>query len=730
MFIGFISITLGGSWLLFFLLGLIFIFLTVLFYKFTIPPLPTLRKLFLSATRSFALTLLLFVIFEPIISFINIEKKQPTVALLIDNSQSMTVTEKSKEQLNELKKILDTKIFENNLKGTALTYFTFSAGLRKLNEYYSDAVNYSGEVTDIAAALKSLKEDTKNENLQGVVLISDGNYNQGKNPVYSAEDLNVPIYTIGIGDTSEQRDVLISNIQTNNIAYAQTKIPVDVTVKWTGCRGENAEVVMYEGKKIIDKKTINLSSGGSETRLRMFYETQEEGTKKITVNVSNIKDELTEKNNYKSVFIKVLKSKLKVLILGGSPSADVTAVNQALSEDQHIEYLSFTQKKLGEFYTYKMLNSREISFSQNSLDSADCIVMINFPTVVTSKEILEQIKKTISEQRKSILFINGRDVDYTKLRSLEEFLPFSWTNVNNAELFVFAAIDEKNKNHPLLNIETAATFEGWGQLPPVFKTRTQFRSKIESDVLATIKIQNIQIDEPLILTRNINRYKSAAITGYGLWRWRLLAQGNSQTERLYASFLTNIIKWLTTKEDEKKVRVVPVKEVFATTDPIEFTAQVYDDQYRQLDDAEVTVSIEKETDRTKLILEAVGNGRYEGAITNLSEGDYVYSANAVTKGRVVGEDRGKFSVGKMNIEFLDTRLNKQLLDQIAFKTGGVYAEIENVDKVIKSLSSKKYEPQEITTITKVQIWNWEYIALLLVVLLSLEWFIRKRNGML
>ncbi len=726
MFIGFISITLGGSWLLFILLGLIFIFLTVLFYKYTIPPLPTLRKLFLSVVRSLALTLLLFVIFEPIISFINIENKKPTVAVLLDNSQSMTVSEKSAQQMSELRKILDSKIFENNLKGTALTYFTFSSGLTKLKEYFSGAVNYSGEVTDIAAALNSLKDDTKNENLQAVVLISDGNYNQGKNPVYLAEDLNVPVYTIGIGDTSEQRDVLIAKVQTNNIAYAQTRIPVDVTVKWSGCSGENAEVVLSEGKNIIDKKTINLSSGGAETRIRMFYEAQEEGTKKITVNVSNISGELTEKNNYKSVFIKVLKSKLKVLILGGAPSADVTAINQALSEDQHIEYLSFTQKKLGEFYT----DGREHTFSQSRLDSADCIVMINFPTGATSNEIVGQIKKTIGDQRKSFFFIGGKEVDYTKLRSIEEYLPFSWTNVNSNELFVFASIHEKNKNHPLLNIETAATYEGWNQLPPVFKTQTQFRSKIESDILATVKIQNIQIDEPLILTRNINRYKSAAITGYGLWRWLLLAQGNASTERLYASFLTNTVKWLTTKEDEKKVRVVPVKEVFTTTDPIEFTAQVYDDQYRQLDDAEVNVSIEQEKDRTKIILESVGNGRYEGAITNLSEGDYVYSANALTKGRVVGEDKGKFSVGKMNIEYLDTKLNKQLLEQVAFKTGGMYADIENVDKIIKSLSSKKYEPQEITTITKVQIWNWEYIALLIVLLLSIEWFIRKRNGML
>ncbi len=730
MSIGFVSITLGGSWLFFIILGLIFIFLTVLFYKYTIPPLPTLRKLFLSVVRSLALTLLLFVIFEPIISFINTENKQPTVAVLLDNSQSMTVSEKSGQQITDLRKILDSKIIENNLKGPALTYFTFSSGLTKLKEYFASAINYSGEVTDIAAAFNSLKDETKNENLQAIVLISDGNYNIGKNPVYLAEDMNVPVYTIGIGDTSEQRDVLIAKVQTNNIAYAQTRIPIDVTVRWSGCSGENAEVVLSEGKNIIDKKSINLTSGSAETRIRMFYEAQDEGTKKITVDVSNISGELTEKNNHKSVFIKVLKSKLRVLILGGSPAADVTVLKQALSEDQHIESISFIQKRTGEFYTEKMLDGKEYTFSQSRLDSADCFVMIHFPTIATSNEIVEQIKKTISEQRKSIFFIGGKDIDFTKLRSIQEFLPFSWSNVNSNELLVFPVIHDNNKNHPLLNIETAATYEGWSQLPPVFKTQTQFRPKIESEILATVKIQNIQIGEPLILTRNINRYKSAAITGYGLWRWRLLAQGNASTERLYASFLSNTIKWLTTKEDDKKVHVVPVKDAFATTDQIEFTAQVYDDQYRQLDDAEVNVAIKSDTDQTKIILEAVGNGRYEGVITNLSEGDYVYSAIASTKGRVVGEDRGKFSVGKMNIEFLDTKMNKQLLEQIAFKTGGMYADIENVDIIIKSLSSKKYEPQKITTITKVQLWNWEYVALLVVLLLSMEWFIRKRNGML
>jgi hypothetical protein len=129
------------------------------------------------------------------------------------------------------------------------------------------------------------------------------------------------------------------------------------------------------------------------------------------------------------------------------------------------------------------------------------------------------------------------------------------------------------------------------------------------------------------------------------------------------------------------------------------------------------------------VLGFVGSGLYEGNINGLPEGDYTYAAKAIADGRVLGEDKGKITIGKMNIEFLDTKMNKQLLEQIAYKTGGTYASIENADTILSSITKRKFGIQEITTVKEIEIWNWEYAAGLLILLLALEWFIRKRSGM-
>lgn len=663
----------------------------------------------------------MFIIFEPILSLINTTTKKPSIAVLIDNSRSMNIREGSNSDVENLKKFIAAKSLEKNLAGVDVKYYLFSSSLTGFEIFSTDSLKFSGDVTDISSALNQLKDQIRVQNHQAVVLISDGNYNVGKNPVYGAENLGVPIYTIGIGDTVERKDVMISKIQTNNITYVDTRVPVDVTVRWSAGSNENVEVQLSEGTQIIERKIVTLAQGTSENRLRMFFEPKEEGTKKLTVTVSKIKDELTEKNNYQSVFVKVLKSKLQVLIIAGAPSADFAAVRQTLSEDQHINVTTFTQKNEGEFYERKLTRSL--------LDSSDCIVLIGFPNQASSYDALNLLKDAIDSQRKPVLFITAKNIDYNKLQTIDAFLPFSWSSVNNTELYVFPQIPEKMRAHPLINLDGGTSVESWQQLPPIYKVATMYRPKPESEMLASVRLENIQINEPLILTRNINRQKTLAVTAYGIWRWRLLSVGNPQTEKLLYLFLTNSVRWLTTKEDEKNVKIIPTKETYTTNEAVEFTGQVYNDQYRQVNDADVKVNLISGQEKYEILLNTIGSGRYEGSFGSIPEGDYSYAASAIRDGRTIGEDKGKFSVGKINIEFLDTRMNKQILEQIAYKTSGGYTDISKYNNLIPLITSNKFSSQEIVNVKEYELWNWEYVAMMIITLLSLEWFIRKKSGM-
>jgi len=177
--------------------------------------------------------------------------------------------------------------------------------------------------------------------------------------------------------------------------------------------------------------------------------------------------------------------------------------------------------------------------------------------------------------------------------------------------------------------------------------------------------------------------------------------------------------------------MAPLKEVFTTAEPVEMAGQVYDEQLHPEDDAEVIVELERGKDKTRFSLNAVGNGRYEGSLDGLPEGDYAFSGKATAGGTVLGEDRGKFSIGQVNVEFLQTRMNKQLLEQLAFQTAGKYYDIDAAEGLSHDLASAvKLEPKEIVNTSEIELWNWKYLAAIIIVLFAVEWFLRKRSGML
>jgi hypothetical protein len=693
------------------------------FYRYTLPPLPARLRIILSLLRALSLSLIFLILFEPIFRLISSSNQSPVLAVLIDDSQSMTIKDGNGDRAKIVKQFLQKKQFRNVPSDVRVQYYKVASKLGSSEGGIPDSLSFKGETTDLSAVLSEVKEQIQRENIQTLVLITDGEYTTGKNPIYAAEALGIPVYTVGVGDTSDQKDILVEKIATNNIAYAETRVPVDVTIKSSGYKNENVEVLLTEGVGTVDRKVVQLQEGTREYPLRLFIEPKDDGTRKFTVNVSHLPGELTEKNNTRSFFVKVLRSKLQVLLIAGSPSPDVSAVRQALVEDEHFSVRSLVQKDETGFYVG--------GFTNTAADSADCFVFVGYPTAAADGGNIQKLLEIIEREKKPILFVNSKTISYDRLRMFESILPFTWSDVNTDEILVFPSIVEKHNLHPLITLEGNMTAENWQKLPPIYKTQTFFKMKPESDMLAAVRLQNVDLAEPLILIRSINRQKTFAITGHGIWRWRLLAQNNSQTDKFFSLLISNAVRWLTTKEDVKNVRIVPAKETFTTAEPVEFTAQVYDEQIKPVGDAEVVVDLMRGKEKFPLVFHAVGDGLYEGSIDGVGEGDYTFTGKASSGGKIFGEDKGRISVGQMNVEFLETKMNKPVLEQIAYRTGGKYYDIKQADEITTDLQKDvKFTPKEIVQTSEIELWNWKYLAAAIVLLLGIEWFLRKRNGML
>ncbi|MBI4429800.1 MAG: hypothetical protein HY562_11860, partial [Ignavibacteriales bacterium] len=324
----------------------------------------------------------------------------------------------------------------------------------------------------------------------------------------------------------------------------------------------------------------------------------------------------------------------------------------------------------------------------------------------------------------------SRALDYSKLRQIESALPFSVQNSSFDEFQAFVEIPEPQRNNPILKLSgETSSFEAWSKLPPVFKTQSLFRLKPETEILATTRIQSVVTNEPFLVTRNINARKTVAFLGYGVWRWNLLSDAGSTN--VLEAFLSNTVRWLTTREDERRLRVQTTKQVFTTQEAVEFTGQVYDQSYQPVDDAEIALTVYFGHQRNELMLSPVGNGRYEGSLNQLEEGDYRFDASITLDGKQIGEQQGRFSVGGLNAEFLETKMNKQLLQLLAFRTGGTYYDTDRIDRLSNDIKNlPNFQSREFTSSSDIELWNLAWTLGLAVFIFSIEWFLRKRHGML
>ena len=723
-----IYIHFAHSWLWLVVAALLAFGFSAFAYRSTTPPVRNWLRFILINLRGAGLFLLVILLFEPVVTVTRHFTVPPAIAVLIDGSKSMSVRDEaaSKTRAGITKEILQNRVWAEIEKHASVKPFLFADRLSRLSSLSSDSISFNGPVTDLANAFRTLRTDEHIENLKWVVLISDGAVNEGENPLYDAERLGVPVSVVAVGDSNEPKDVSLLHVVTNSIAYAGAKLPVDVTLRCSGYDNANLQVALRDERGSLLDRQLLATRGDGEYTAHLSFIPSGEGIKQYMVDVAPLKGELTTKNNSKLFFVRVLKSKLHILLIAGAPSPDVAFVRRNLDADPNLTVKTYIGKIGSEFF--------EGTPSVGDLSRADCIVLIGYPLPSSGDELLRQIKTVVEKERKPIFLILSREVDLGKLRSLEGVLPVNVQSIKRDEFQVFVQIPESQRFNTLLQLSGSNGIDSWNQLPPIFRTQSSFKAKPESDVLGFVRIQNVTTNEPLIVTRRLNHYRSLAVLGYGIWRWQLLAEGNHPGGGVLQPFIANAIRWLTTKEDEKPVQVIATKELFDGSEPVRFLSQVYDQGYNPIENAEVKVAIRGEGGvQRELFLSPSGHGRYEGDAGLLPAGRYSFVGTATLGGQnpVVGADTGRFTVGEVNVEFTETRMNVSLLRQIAHRTGGTMVFPENIKGLLDPLAtSDALKSAEASTSYDLTPWRNPYLISIVVLIFSLEWFLRKRNGML
>jgi len=721
-------IGLAGSWWFLILLILLSAGLTFWTYRRTVPEIPLRRKAILIALRFLALFLFCFVLFEPVFTLIRGSFEKPKLAVLLDNSLSMAMTDSKGDRKTDYMASVKNSGFLS-LNESERKIAAFDNDVKEFPKFSFDSLKLKGQPTDISKAFKRVNSNLETDNTGAVLLITDGAYNAGNNPLYESDQTGKKVYVIGIGDTTEPRDASIQSIITNDVAYIDNPVPVNINLKISGYKSCEVKVKLSDNGSQIAEQSISISPDKQVYSLLFQYNPKNEGIRKLTASVTSLEGELTQKNNSLSEFVNVLKNKRKIVIFSGSPNPDLTFIRGCLEGEKGVEVKTFIQKQGAEFF--------EGNPTAAQLHDAEMLVLIGFPISSSSQSSIELIKAEL-DKGKPVLLIASQFLDYSKLKTLEEYLPFNTLTSKPQEFLALGDFRKEASANPILKITGAASdIDQWNQLPPVFRTETFVKVKPESEILAGLKVNNTSIKEPLLMTRNFQNKKSVAVLGYGLYRWRLLgyaadvAKGRNNVVDLYSSFVLNSHRWLSVNQDYKNVIIKTSKKVYSLSERVEFIAQIYDASYTPVENCNVSIKVSGGNQGRDLILNSIGNGRYTGFIDGLGEGDYYFTGEARQNGTFFGKDNGRFSIGDISIEYLDLKMNIGLLTTIAQRSGGKFYTVANANEFMNDLSNDpNFKQKAMTLRNEFSLWNLPWILGLAILCLSLEWFLRKRSGMI
>jgi hypothetical protein len=693
------------------------------FYRTTIPPLPPFRRYGLLVLRACALALLALLLTEPVIRIVSAITRRPVLVVLADNSSSMTVRDRLGDRTAALRLLLASSPMRELEQRADVRFLAMGGTTRSISAAQLDSLAFTDPGTDITAALESVSRAGGTSPPQAILLLSDGNPTLGRNPLHTAATLALPVYAVGIGDTSEQQDLLLTRVTANAIVYAGTETPVDVRIKSSGFDGEHTEVSLLDGSRVLDRKSLTVDSGTREYAIRLTYIPVTPGVRTLTVAVAPLRGEVTVRNNRRSFLTRVRSGKQHIVILAGAPSPDLAVLRQTLAGNPGFRVSGYTQLPGGTFLDGPP--------SAGTLDSADCLVLVGMPTASTTRATHDALRAALLKRRIPLFFLASRTMDWNRLEQFGSALPFTVETPSAAEQEVFLEPTPVERLSPMLT-PPGGDVSPWTQLPPVYATRTVLRVKPGAIVLGNAGAQTAVSPAPLLLTLRMPGQRTVALTGYGIWRWRLLAQRTPATSGFFAAFLANIVQWLTAPDDRGPVIVKSVNDDHVAGEPIGFEGQVYDPQQRPLDDADVRVTIRQGARATETVLAPAGNGRYEGSVPGWGEeGAFAYVATATRGGSLVGTDSGTVRIGGVQREFLETRMNAPLLRELAERTGGAFLTRDTFGRIGELLARQpSFVSTEETDAAEHHVRNRPPVVVAIILLLAVEWFIRKWSGLI
>ncbi|HLK71957.1 MAG TPA: vWA domain-containing protein, partial [Steroidobacteraceae bacterium] len=208
------------------------------------------RRALLGTLQALMLGIVALVLSQPALLRSSLAAEQNSIAVLLDDSASMTLADVDRTRLEQAGSVLDSPALASLARRYRLLDFVFAGSVQPVDGYH--LLPLPSDRTDIGSAVQRVLQALHSSALGAVLVISDGDDSAG---ALSAEQLSqiaaygVPVHTIGVGRVRMPEDLELADVTLPARALPGTTVVASARVRHDGPGATRLKV--YDGDRFL-----------------------------------------------------------------------------------------------------------------------------------------------------------------------------------------------------------------------------------------------------------------------------------------------------------------------------------------------------------------------------------------------------------------------------------------------------------------------------------------------
>ncbi len=577
--------------------------------------------------------------------------------------------------------------------------------------------------------------------IAGIVILTDGANNAGLDPeelIPRLQRERVPLYIYGVGVTSP-RDILLAGLAAPDVVFKDDEVTVHARVQSQGLQGETAEVELWvqeEGApaRKVDTQPVTFGGDGEQT-ISLHYAPDAAGEFHLEVRVPVRADETEKDNNHMSQRLRVVSQKINVLLVEQAPRWEYRYLVALLLRDRNVSLRVLLLEGDKTIARDDNANADSPFLKEmpdlEGLRAYDVVILGDVdPAKLGRADTQESLGRFVADFGGSLLVVAGKRYCPAAYRGreLDQMLPVILSAAPPAtagpedygQAPVRLARTALGRESPELRLAVSdeENEKIWAELPALYWVSKVERAKPSAQVLLVEAgaEKSARLDQRPVLAHH--RFGAGLVMYMGtdnFWRWRKAAGDAHHTtfwvqlvQRLALPRLTDF-----TRDYQLSVN----RKLYSSGDRVRVSARMFGETTSQA--AAVAVRFQPvggEESRMELKLSPDDNRTYAGEFVASAPGQYRLFLEDHTNGV------RHFAVRDHNLERTRTAMNEALLRTLAAQSGGAFFREEDLALLPDRIPALT---RTVLTRSERELWSSLPYFLLLLVVVSAEWIVRK-----